>query len=363
MKIYFDSQIFQLQKVGGISRYFSELVVAILKIEPDYPLQIGARFVRNEFVRSTGILDLKKAPSFIPKVFLLWFYSRKRKFAENTLVHTTYYDVSFLKSLEDFPFIMTVHDMIPEDLSNSTIEEAQNCPKGKYVQQCRGIICVSEFTKNRLLYYFPNLKVPIAVIPLGTNLKLKYSKILNESSNIERGSTFIFVGPRGGYKNFPIVLEAVGKLKRELDENIRILCVGGGSFSRIEEETIRTLGLDRIVFQVNLNDQQLAKAYLTSKALLFPSLNEGFGIPQIEAYSFGCPVLSSGQGALSEFDGGLSIKFKHSSADDLASKMRLILETDLDVLNELSKRLIRHSDSFSWEKTAMLTLDFYKQFF
>jgi glycosyltransferase involved in cell wall biosynthesis len=362
MKVFFDSQIFQIQKYGGISRYFSELITALKLNFPEESVEIGAKYVRNNYIVANPELGLKKAPRYLPKRLLLRVDSRRLIPCDANIVHSTYYEDIFLPKNLSIPNVITIHDMIPEDFSNLPISEIEYSDKTKYVLNADGIICVSRYTKERLNQYFPNLKIPIEVIPLASKLKSDFPISHNLSSLDDRTRDFIFVGPRSGYKNFILILDAAEKLRRLTKLHFRIVSIGGGNFSALEKSEIEVRRLSEIVVQNRMNDRELSRAYSTSLALLYPSLSEGFGIPQIEAFSFGCPVISSNLGALNEYGNAISLNFDAASSENLADCMLELLEITPLNFKRISEESISHSRKFSWTETARQTKNFYKKF-
>lgn len=361
MKIYFDSQIFQLQEYGGISRYFSELISAIKSASPDESVKVGAKFVRNRYIVKDNDLHLKNSFKSVPKRLLLNIDSKRSIPTDVSILHSTYYNNMFLPRNLNIPNVITIHDMIPEDFSEMSESEIQKTDKARYILNADGIICVSNFTMKRLTKYFPNLKAPIEVIPLASNLKSDINFDYNLSSFESRTRDFIYVGPRYGYKNFKLILEATEILRISTNYRFRIIAVGGGKFSAMEEYDLAKRGLSNIVVQNEMNDFELSRAYSTSLALIYPSLSEGFGIPQIEAFSFGCPVISSNLGALREYGEGISLNFDAASAESLAHRMlQMLTITPLD-FERISEQSIIQSKKFSWLDTATKTTNFYKK--
>lgn len=362
MNIIFDSQIFQLQKFGGISRYFTELISSIKIVNPKIDIKIGAKFVRNEYLVSLDELDVRKSPSFIPKKILLKLDARKNYISDMDIIHSTYYQREFLRRKVLIPHVITIHDMISEDFGDLSASEIQSSDKAEFIKNANGIICVSKYTKGRLTSHFPELRIPISVIPLATNLTNSFPVDLELNSIRSRNDDFIYIGPRGGYKNFQLLLLAAVRLRSITNRKFKVIAIGGGEFSQTEKDQIKDYGLYDFVVHAEMNDFELSRAYSTSRALIYPSLMEGFGIPQIEAFSFGCAVISSGLGALKEFDNEIALTFDANSPDDLANRMLELLNISFPAFRHIADAAIEHSKYFSWIETARKTLDFYKIF-
>jgi alpha-1,3-rhamnosyl/mannosyltransferase len=96
-----------------------------------------------------------------------------------------------------------------------------------------------------------------------------------------------------------------------------------------------------------------------ARALLFPSLYEGFGLPVVEAMKCGTAVMTSANSAMSEISGGAALLAKALETDDICEKI-LQLHNDMDLVNSLELRGLALSEKFSWEQCAQETVRLYK---
>jgi glycosyltransferase involved in cell wall biosynthesis len=125
------------------------------------------------------------------------------------------------------------------------------------------------------------------------------------------------------------------------------------------ESTVRSLGLqDRVHFLGYVSDGELKALYKHAIAYVFPSLWEGFGLPILEAYSCGCPVLASNAGALPEVGGKAAIYVNPESENDLADGLRRMTKFSRSRFAGEAKRQIRR---FSWDRSAKEMLKIYRQ--
>jgi glycosyltransferase involved in cell wall biosynthesis len=113
----------------------------------------------------------------------------------------------------------------------------------------------------------------------------------------------------------------------------------------------------RFVPSVSLDD--LVKLLQSARALLQPSLVEGFGIPVLEAMACGCPVICSDTPALVEVTGGAGLHAAVGNAEALAEAMRRLEEPGLR--QQLIERSLARSHDFDWDKTARATLAVYRE--
>src|SRR5262249_28287487 len=127
--------------------------------------------------------------------------------------------------------------------------------------------------------------------------------------------------------------------------------VVGKPFSRGEMLTIRRLGLtERVIPLGELSDGQLARVYRKSLGFVFPSMQEGFGFPSLEAQCCGTPVLCSDIPEFREVAGEAAIYFDPRIAESIAAAVRKVLvPTVSDQLRELGKQNVKR---FTWDGCA-----------
>lgn len=351
MKIFYDYQILFTQQRGGISRYFYELYNTISGKWFNVKIHIVAFFSNNMYF--SKIVPLRK---FL--VFGNWFVNELYCFVDllfnkYDIVHPTDYSPAYLFN---FPFLLkkaklvvTVHDMTHEILIKDQVSFINK--KKKIINMADGIIAVSECTKNDLIRIYPFIdERKIKVIYHGNSLDN-----IKEGTPIEIPNRYIlYVGHRLGYKNFNCLVDAVSML----NEKLSVLCVGGGSFTKEEYDVFDKKGIRDQMLQKSLTDNELLYAYSHAECLVFPSLYEGFGMPIIEAFGAGCPVILSNRSCFPEIAGEAALYFEGNSSIELLQRIEELLndEEKKSTLVELGKE---RAKEFSWEKTATQTYDFY----
>ena len=169
---------------------------------------------------------------------------------------------------------------------------------------------------------------------------------------------FLFVGDRAGYKNFNTLLEAF-KAAFDSQKNINLVCAGGGKFLAEEKLILRQLNLPERVTQTEFTDSELVWLYQNAIAFVFPSQYEGFGLPILEAFRCGCPVISSNGGSLPEIGINTALFYESNSSKELTESLKLIFK-DKDLRMELVRKGVERSKAFSWDKTINLTIELYK---
>lgn len=350
--ILYDNQIFDIQRFGGISRYFCE-IIRRLNIKNDIAVRYSINYYLTTYHIGRHRIPL---PRFIFKRYRKECQGKNKELSKillnknhNYLFHPTYYDPYFLEYIGNNPYVITVHDMIHEKFSScfSDADEVIN-QKKEVITHANRIIAISENTKKdiiELLHINPN---KIDVIYHSTSMKAFTGR---PNPNIP--SIFLlFIGDRAPYKNFNRLIRAFSILSKE-DKELNLVCTGM-PFSKSEKEFIDQLGVTDKITQVKATDKLLCELYSRAKLFIFPSLYEGFGIPILEAYACHCPVALSNASCFPEIAGDAGIYF-----DPYSEKS--IIESIREVIYDENKRssLIQAGNErlklFSWEKAARLT--------
>lgn len=360
-KVLFDHQTFSLQDRGGISRYFYELHKHLCN-DSEISTSIGLKYSQNIYLRgSTGLIDTGVHSGGIPakstfvRVILNHMYClqlmRTKKFQ---IFHPTYYIPYFLLGLAEKPFVLTVFDMIHELIpSEFKSMDRTKIYKSLLIFKADKILTISEQTKKDIVKIYHIDPKRITVIGLGTSLqKRSYGKGEHYPSKY-----VLYVGRRGGYKNFTILLSAMALLQKEYTD-LYLLNVGGEDFKRSEVLEIQRLGMEKKVKQIFVNDDCLADLYYNAQALVVPSLYEGFGLPVVEAMSLRCPMVLSDIPVFHEVAGDTANYFDPHEPHSLVIAIKEIL-TKHEKRKWLVNKALERSEYYQWKKTAEETKDLY----
>ncbi|MDE3235852.1 MAG: glycosyltransferase, partial [Bacteroidota bacterium] len=108
------------------------------------------------------------------------------------------------------------------------------------------------------------------------------------------------------------------------------------------------------------SDRDLMDLYTNALFLIYPSLYEGFGFPIIEAFGYGCPVLTGNTSSMKEIGGDLADYFNPYSIESMTTAIQLQLKNNDQILKNYSAR-IQYSQQFTWDRTIKNTLNVYKE--
>lgn len=169
---------------------------------------------------------------------------------------------------------------------------------------------------------------------------------------------FFCVGRRRPHKNIERIIRAFAIVAIKLDCH---LIFGGkedindSEYSALAEE----LGIgDRIHYTGFLTSNELAAHYRTAIALLFPSLYEGFGLPILEAMSYGCPVITSNLSSMPEIAAEAALYVDPYNLESIASAIRQVAE-NATLREDIIQKGYSNVKRYSWEETANSTAAVY----
>jgi glycosyltransferase involved in cell wall biosynthesis len=359
MRITIDDQIFIAQRRGGVSRYFTELITAFrdhpgLDVEAVTPF----RYVLSEHLIERDPLRYRKPPlpSAAKRLNVIRTLNSVQRMSGGDrpgIVHHTYYYSEYLRR-PAAARVCTIYDMIPERFPELFPSGNPHQAKDLYVQACDTVLCISNTTKADVLRHYGNLDKPVVVTPLGVGEEF----FAASAADLGERPYVLFIGPRIGYKNFDTVLRAFSRLGRH-QGSVRLLCVGGPPFGRDEVARIGSLNLQDRVIHRTVADNDLPALYASASCFVFPSLYEGFGLPIVEAFAAGCPVVLAEMECSVEVGADAAQFFGASDDEALAGIIGQMVEDPASRRSWIARGRKRALD-YRWLKTARLTQEAYQ---
>jgi glycosyltransferase involved in cell wall biosynthesis len=274
------------------------------------------------------------------------------------IIHETYYSEDVFKP-NGARRVLTVYDLIHERYPKFFVNsEGTIRPKRLAANSADHVICISESTRRDLVNYCGIPEEKTSVIYLGVDVDFVMASIQTRKCHVR--PFLLYVGTRGGYKNFDRFVQAFARstqLRKEFD----LICFGGGQLLDYEQQLISKVGLrpDQVI-QVGGGDDVLAALYQQAEAFVYPSLYEGFGIPPLEAMAVGCPVICSSSSSLPEVVGNAAEMFDPLDEEAMMVAMELVLESSSRRLALIEAGRDRYKQ-FTWEKCALETEAIYRK--
>lgn len=254
------------------------------------------------------------------------------------------------------PQVVTVLDMIP-------LHFPEEYPRQQYyfrhlvpriLQKSRGIITISENTKQDVITFYGIEPRRVRVIPAGCVRSRYLLRIDVEGVKTKYGLTeyLLYVGNLLPHKNLQRLLHSFGLITRDFPYKLVITGYKDPRFFPALEAEIQALGLaEKILFLNYVPADELPALYAGAKVFFLPSLYEGFGLPPLEAMACGCPVVVSNVASLPEVCGDAAYYVNPYNIESIAEGMYKVL-TDESLRRSLIEKGLERAKLFSWEKSA-----------
>ncbi|RAJ85816.1 mannosyltransferase [Chitinophaga dinghuensis] len=354
MNLYLDNIIYFLQRSGGVSVYWTELIARIVKENTTFFEQ---RKNSDNICRPQ--LDLSNIiyEDALP-LPVVRYLPLTKKIEGSGIFHSSYYRISNQASISN---IVTVHDFTYEHYIKGLARIVHSTQKRYAVSKAAGIICISENTRKDLLNIIPSAaKTAIKVIPNGVSddyfrldkqqvaMPEKFQPFLDKK-------IILYVGHRTVYKNFPVAVETVARLGKDYT-----LAIVGAPLNPEEEQLLNSQIPGQYLTFGRLCNEELNWAYNLAYCFLYPSSYEGFGIPLLEAMRAGCPVVSTALSSIPEVTGTAALLSADIHPDAFASRIKM-LQSDT-MRKELMDAGLDRSRQYSWQRCYEEVLDFYDNF-
>lgn len=371
MKVLYDHQVFEGQNIGGISRYFWELISRI-KNTPNTQTQLLCKYSNNVYlpksnqlkpiINSNYLFGNKnfKGQEFLTKSYRYFTQKENEEIANLShsilnlksnnfsVFHPTFNNPYFLPYLNNKPFVVTVHDMIDELYHNYDCIKNE---KRKLCEKATHIIAVSNNTKKDLIDLFNIPEKKITVVYHGCSLTADNSK-----EAIVNFPYFLYVGSRYKYKNFTFLLQAITLFGNKFPE-VKFV-IAGLTLNKFEIAEISKLKIKNIITIINPSDKKLANLYSNAIGLIYPSSYEGFGIPILEAFECQCPVILNNLSCLPEIAGNAALYFENNNIESIITQMKILYESEAVSKQYIGLGNIR-KQNFSWDICAQQTTKIY----
>lgn len=342
-KIIIDNIAFAIQRIGGISVVWYEIIKRLLSDKKYDTEFIECNRVSNNYYRA--LLDI---PSKLVKKFSSSFYivarywNPKLNITDPYIFHSTYYRVSRDQTAINFT---TVHDFVYERCGKRNFRTKLHIWQQKRaVMKSDFVICISQNTKSDLLYYYKDVD-PDKVFVVYNGVSTDYCFLdRNEKRHLPflPNTYCVFVGARRAYKNFKLAVESLASTQFNL-------FVVGPQLTDAEIAYLdEVLGRSRYCSEYNVSNERLNEIYNFAFALLYLSEYEGFGIPCLEAQRAGCPVVAMNTSSIPEVVCERKLLISQADTLEVVEKLNLLL--NIDFRKKVIAEGAMFAKQFSWDR-------------
>jgi glycosyltransferase involved in cell wall biosynthesis len=256
------------------------------------------------------------------------------------LFHAPHYVVPFTR----VPLVVTIHDLIHLRHRNPMARMYARQMIGRAVNKSRRVLTVSESVKRDIVAAFGCSGDHVVVTPNGVGAPFSTTA---PSDQTGAHTAFLYVGNDKPHKNVDVLVDAFAALEMAGSS----LILTGAPFERFRSR-------DGVTVTGFVDDDELAALYRGAIALVMPSVEEGFGLPALEAMASGCAVITSKAAALVEITGDAGLHVE-PNVPALVDAMRRVASDEV-LRQTLASRGVERARTFTWTRCADLTRGVYR---
>lgn len=376
MRIIIDGRMIQ---ESGIGRYIRNLIAQLQIIDKKntyFILHRKKEFDKFKYQENFhkvladfgwyGVKEQAKLPQII-------------KSLQPDLVHFPHFNVPIFYNGR---FVVTIHDLIHQHFSMQ-----RSTTHGPFVYKLKKmgyrkvfskainnsvqILVPSNFVKDQLIEDWKvrsdKVSVTYEAVDTGFIKIVETTKENDVKKAIKkfgiRGPFIFYIGNAHPHKNIEGLIKAFLKAKTKFsgnDTNRGLQLVLAGYDHYFWQRIKKNFQNENIIYANYVSDKELTVLLKSAECFIMPSLEEGFGIPILEAFACSCPVVSSKAGSLPEIGGNACLYFNPDDPNDMMEKILELLSNKI-LQKQLAERGLKRYKQFSFRKLAEETLEVYRQ--
>ncbi|MBV7528330.1 D-inositol-3-phosphate glycosyltransferase [Pseudomonas fluorescens] len=372
MRIALNARILQAPRTG-IGHYVAELATALAR-ESDVELSLFHGWGWSSTLPEAAMPGYSRLTPLlrqIPGAYQARRWLEQKRFDQRPAQAIDLYHEPSLWPLSfDGPTVITLHDLThlhyPQTQPPARLREIER-RVADGVQQASLILTDSQYIADEAQAHFRLPAQRFVVAPLGVAARFHprepeaIDQVL-KAHGVEAREYFLCVGTLEPRKNLTLALRAHARLPETVRQRFPLLIVGMAGWQReqFSEELHQALASGHVCLLGYLPDEHVAQLLAGARALIFPSLYEGFGLPVLEAMACGTPVILTRRSAMPEVAGSAGNYIEPDDPDGLRNAMSRLIE-DPAHWQACREAGLLQAGLFTWERCAQVTASAYRQ--
>lgn len=364
-----------LMYARGVSRYTSNLVSALAK-KPNVALSLyGSSWRQHQQLTALATQALGSSHhrhhvtiQHYPPVLQDWLWNKLKLNSISSIMPNIdlFHSWDWLQPPDqELPLVSTIHDLallrFPET-AHPRIKQMHEQSWRRLKEKKAHIIAVSKATKRDIvellgipghLVHVVYEALPMEFKRVGDSLSEEEAELLKTRLKLDRPFV-LFVGTREPRKNILRLIEAWKPLAKELD----LIIAGEAGW---DETSSLQSQLPQLRFLGKVSDKALSVLYGEANVFAYPCLYEGFGLPILEAFSHGTPVVTSNVSSMPEVAGNAAELVNPLEVESIRQGLQTILNENIAQQKTRLQKMIIRQQLFSWSEVADETLSVYRQ--
>ncbi len=365
MRIAVNTRLLLKNRLEGIGWFTYETMKRITQNHPEHEFFfIFDRAYDPVFIFGKNVTPIVAGPpARHPFLFIYWFEVVIPRILRKIKADAFISPDAYLSLSAKTPTLLVIHDLNFEHFPEYIPQPARWHYRRftpKFAKRANRIATVSHFSKTDIIKQYRIQPEKIDVVHNGINDLYKIisnsDKKLIKNQFTDGKEYFLFIGALNPRKNLANLFKAFDVFRnKHSDHQTKLLVVGEKMYWSDDIKT--SYGemdfKNEVIFTGRLEPETLAKVMGSAKALTYPSVFEGFGIPIIEAFSAGIPVITSNTTSMPEVAGDAAILVNPLDINSIVKAMETIA-FDKEMTDKLTEKGKSQKLLFSWDRTAML---------
>lgn len=362
MRIAVNTRLLIKNKLEGIGWFSYETLRRIVQQHPD--VEFYFLFDRDydlDFIFAPNVHPVVIGPQARhPFLFVWWFDLSVPRALKSIKPDLFLSPDGYLSLSTQVPSLAVIHDInfehFPKDLP-WLVRHYYRFYFPRFARKAKRIATVSEFSKEDIVKQYAIDPGKIDVVYNGANenfVPISENEIEDTKRNFSHGHPyFLFVGSLQPRKNLARLFRAFDAFKQKAGGSVKLLVVGEKKWwtTEIRQAFEAMVYAGDVIFAGRLEPEQLRKVTASALASLYVSYFEGFGIPIVEAFRCGVPVITANATATAEIAGDAALLINPFDESDITQAMLTVSQNEPLRRALIAKGLARAQD-FSWDRTA-----------
>ncbi len=361
MRIGVNTRLFVKGKMDGIAWFSYEVLQRMVHAHPEHEFVFFFdREYDNTFIFGENVKPVIVHPQARhPFLWILYFEIGIRRALKQEKIDVFFSPDGWLCLGTNVKTLDVIHDLnflhYPR-FSSFWYRKYYNFFFPRFAGKAAFLATVSEFSKKDIIesYHINPERIIIAYNGIAEDFfeipeKEKIQVQTNLTNNVPY---FVFVGTANKRKNVTNILLAFDRFRKK-GHNAKLVFAGMNKYWDKEMKSVlQHMPFSKdVVFTGYVSTTDLNKIISSSFALLYPSLFEGFGVPIVEAFACGTPVITSNTTAMPEVAGNAALLVNPLSVEEIAASMEHLF-TDKDLRDDLISKGKERISCFQWDKSA-----------
>lgn len=366
MKVAVNTRLLLAHRIEGVARFIFETTKSMVESHPNIKFHyIFDRPFDSNFITADNIIPhVIGPPARHPILWWMWFEYSIPKLLRKLDCDVFYTGDMYMSLKTQIPTLMVSHDLnylhYPEGLKWSHLKYYQKYMP-IYHKKADHLIAVSEATKLDVIdkYGVKNEKISVAYNSCPEGFKpVDDVKKIELKDRFTAGAPFImYVGSLHPRKNIERLLKAFDQFKKSKNTNHKLVLFGRMAWKTSPIfKTLNDLAYKHDVIFLGNADVEVKELLPAADALCYVSLFEGFGIPILEAFASGVPVITSNVSSMPEVAGDAALLVDPKDVNQIANALTKV-SSNKDLANAMIEKGFKKLEHFSWKDSANIIMN------